>query len=155
VPRFAALGVAASIQPVWIAEGSPWNGLGPRLGAERLARLYPWKWLADAGATLLFGSDMPSSVQDDPIAGISGATTRITASSMPFLPEQAIEASIAMRSFTAAPAKAIGAGAWLGELAPGYVADLVLLAEDPRAGARSLAEDPIVAMWIDGAAVTP
>jgi len=155
VPRFAALGVAASVQPIWIAEASSSAMVESRLGAARAARLYPWRSLADAGATLLFGSDMPASDQDDPVAGLYGAVTRRTASDALLGPDQALDPALALRAFTAAPAEAIGLGGSLGKLAPGQDADLLLLARDPRDGARSLADDAVVAMWIRGKAVAP
>jgi len=101
---------------------------------------------------LVFGSDMPAAEQDDPIAGIDGAVARRTRSGAPFQVEQALDAASALRAFTSAPGEAVGAR--VGRLEPGYAADLLLLARDPRDGARSLADDPVVAMWIDGAPVT-
>jgi predicted amidohydrolase YtcJ len=150
VPRFHALGVAASVQPIWLSETR--SGWASRLGPERAGRLYPWRALAAAGATLLFGSDLPSARSLDPVAGMAGAVTRKTETGALLGPEQALDPDAALRAFTEAPADAIGAGAWLGRVAPGYAADLVLLERDPR-GARSLAEAPIAAMWIGGARV--
>lgn len=152
MPRFAALGVAASVQPVWMTEGPP-AAAAPKLGAARLAHFYPWRSLAAAGATLVFGSDMPSSDQDDPVAGIWGAVAR-TSSAGPFLPEEGVDATLALRAFTSVPAEVVGWGDRLGKIAPGYTADLVMLARDPR-GARSIADDPIQRMWIAGQEIHP
>lgn len=137
-----------------MTEGWPPALQGPRIGPARTARLYPWRSLADAGTTLLFGSDMPSSEQDDPISGIYGAVARRTQSKV-FVPAERVDASLALRAFTSGPAAALGMGDRLGRLAPGHAADVVMLARDPRAGATSIADDPVQQMWIGGTRVTP
>jgi predicted amidohydrolase YtcJ len=155
VPRFAALGVAASVQPIWLyGQAGSQNFLAAkRLGEGRLSEVYAWNSLAKAGATLLFGSDLPSSDLFDPVTGIYAATFRTFANGEAFTPEQRIEGDLALRAYTENPAAAIGMGDRLGKIAASYQADLVLLDHDPRTGSRSLAEDALRAIWIAGTSI--
>ena len=57
IPRFAKLGVIASMQPTHATSDSPWAE--KRLGAARLAGAYAWRRMLDAGVHLAFGSDFP------------------------------------------------------------------------------------------------
>ena len=57
IPRFAALGVIAAMQPVHCTSDMDWAD--ERLGDERLAGAYAWRSLLDSGAHLCFGTDFP------------------------------------------------------------------------------------------------
>ncbi|HEY6325920.1 MAG TPA: amidohydrolase [Candidatus Cybelea sp.] len=57
VPRFARLGVIASVQSAQHASDLAWTTA--RLGAERLPRAYAWRSLLDSGATVANGTDAP------------------------------------------------------------------------------------------------
>ena len=46
-------------------------------------------------------------------------------------PEQALNVQEALQAYTVGAAQAAGWGEWLGRLAPGYAADLLVLDEDP------------------------
>jgi len=151
-PRFAALGVAASVQPVWIRGYPNRKSFMPanKVGPERASRIYAWGALSDP--TLLFGSDLPSPTNSHPIAGIYGATARTFGDEEAYFPEQNIDFAAAMTASTSAPAEAIGMGNVLGKIAPAFEADLVLLDHDPK-NAKSLTDDPIKKIWIAGRAV--
>jgi predicted amidohydrolase YtcJ len=155
--RFAALHVAASIQPLWIQAGPSRAAFLPDrlLGPSRASRVYPWNDLLKEGALLLFGSDLPVTELNDPVTSIYAAVTRELANGDVFEPAQRIDADSALRATTVNPAVAIGWGDRLGRIAVGHEADLVLLARDPRKGARSLADDPMRQMWISGKLVVP
>jgi hypothetical protein len=73
VDRMARLGVTASVQPAFLASEEDW--LLRRLGDERMNRVYPFRSLAEAGVTLLGGSDAPVE-NPDPEIGISSAVHR-------------------------------------------------------------------------------
>ncbi len=156
--RFGALGVAASVQPVWLygfPSRASLGSLAGRLGSARLARLYPWNDLAKGGALLVFGSDFPSSDLFDPISGIFAAARREVGDGDIVGPDQRLAFELAYRAYTESPAVAVGQGDRLGKIAAGYEADLVLLERDPRASAKSLKDAPLKKMWIAGRAVTP
>jgi len=73
LPRFAELGVDASMQPLQIPLDIP--VAGPALG-DRAARSYPFRSLRRAGARILLGSDAPV-VSPDPYAGWRAAVARL------------------------------------------------------------------------------
>jgi predicted amidohydrolase YtcJ len=72
VERMARLGVTASVQPAFLASEGAW--LPRRLG-ERMDLVYPFRSLAEAGVTLLGGSDTPVE-SPDPSVGITAAVER-------------------------------------------------------------------------------
>jgi predicted amidohydrolase YtcJ len=152
LPRFAALGVAASVQPAWLSSYPSAASFvyAERIPASRQSTIYPWRSLADAGASLLFGSDYPSSPVLDPIFGIHAAVTRRFTDGGAFLPEQTLSPDAALRAYTANTSEAMGWGNRLGKLAPGYDADILILDHDPRVGAKSMAEDPVRRVWVGG-----
>ncbi len=153
VPRFAALHVAASVQPVWLY-GYPSRAAFTyvtRLGEERAERDgYAWRTLHDAGAVLLFGSDVPSSALYDPVSGIFAAMHREFRNGESFTPEQRLDGDTALRAYTSNAPSIFGWGDRLGRIAVGQLADLIWLDRDPRDGAHSIAEDPLRSMWIGG-----
>ena len=129
VPRFAALGVAASVQ---YAHATSDRDVADRLWGERAAHAYPYRALLDAGALLAGGSDAP--VEElDPLAGLRAAVRRTDGERPPWRPEQAIGPTAALASFTTAPAWLAGEEELRGRLAPGLLADLVVLDRDPLA----------------------
>ena len=149
VPRFAQLGVAASVHPMWLATSSAQSRIFRVAGPTRIGETYAFRTLEAAGAMLLFGSDYPSGVEIDPIVGLSGAIRRQLKNGEIFALNEAVDPDAAMRASTSSPAAAIGMGDRLGKLAPGQLADMILLAGDPRE-ARSRADAPITRMWIGG-----
>ncbi len=114
VPRFARLGVTASIQ---YTHATSDRELVRRIWADRLEHAYPFRQLHAAGARLAAGSDAP--VEElDPLAGLVAAVEHVP-----------IEA--ALHSFTTSPAWLSGHEERRGRIIPGYDADLVLLDRDP------------------------
>jgi predicted amidohydrolase YtcJ len=131
LPRFAALGVVASQQPL---HGSP-ESLGPwkaQLGAPRAERGWRFGSLLRSGARLAFGSDWPV-VGMDPLPALHMATTRTSPDGQPaggWLPAERLSLREALDAFTTGAAYAAFDEARSGRLAPGMVADLVLLDRD-------------------------
>ncbi|WP_272423377.1 amidohydrolase [Polyangium jinanense] len=126
IPRFAALGVLASMQPTHATSDMPWAPA--RLGPERLRGAYAWRSLLDAGARLVFGSDFPVE-EPSPLLGLWAAVSRQDPSGAPpggFMPEQRITLDEALAAFTTGPAYASFTEASHGRIAPGYIADLTL-----------------------------
>ena len=94
VPRFAALGATANIQPLWAMHEPQMDDLTiPFLGERRAGWQYPFRSLLDAGAALCAGSDWPVS-SPDPLWGVHVAVNRslpVSAGGLgdgPFLPGQ-------------------------------------------------------------------
>ncbi len=73
IDRMADMGIAASVQPAFLASEETW--LEKRLGPERMSRAYPFRSLLDAGVPLLGGSDSPVELPD-PETGINAAVVR-------------------------------------------------------------------------------
>ena len=130
VPRFARLGVAASVQ---YTHATSDRDVADRLWGERAAHAYPYASLLAAGARLAGGSDAP--VEElDPLAGLRAAVLRTDGDRPPWRPEQAIGLGAALASFTTEPAWLAGEEHVRGRIAPGLLADLVVLDRDPVAG---------------------
>ncbi len=129
LPRLAATGAIASMQPVHATRDGPWVPARLGAGTARLRGAYAWRSVAAVGATLAFGSDFP--IEDaDPRAGLHAAETRRMASGAPFHPEQAVSREVALRAFTVGPARAAFAEGRRGMIREGYDADLTAFAED-------------------------
>ncbi len=134
VPRFARLGVIASMQPVHCTSDMDW--VPSRLGPERLAGAYAWRSLLDDGAELCFGTDFPVEAVD-PLATLFAARTRTHPDGTPaggWQPDQCLDGRTALRLATLGPAYAAGRETRTGVLAPGYWADVTVLDGDPTVG---------------------
>lgn len=153
-PRFAALGVIASMQPTHATSDMPWAQ--DRLGPVRITGAYAWQRLQGNGVKLALGSDFPvESV--DPRRGLHAAVTRQDAHGHPdggWRAEERLSASEALRGFTADAAWAAYDEASVGRLAPGLRADFVILDEDPLAIPGEQLDDLHVrSTWVDGKAI--
>jgi hypothetical protein len=130
IPRFASLHVIASMQPYHCIDDGRWAA--KRIDAERLKTSYAWRSLLDAGAVLAFGSDWPVAPMV-PLQGIYAAATRRTLDGKNpngWIPEQKITVAEAVYAYTAGSAYAESEEKIKGSIAPGKLADLVVLTED-------------------------
>jgi predicted amidohydrolase YtcJ len=128
IPRFAQLGVVASMQGIHCTSDGPW--VPQRLGARRAAEgAYVWRSLIDSGALVCNGTDTP--VEDvDPIANFYASVTRNTPRDGAFHPEQRMTRQEALRSYTINAARAAFEEQVKGSLTPGKLADVVVLSQD-------------------------
>ncbi|MGV6491275.1 amidohydrolase [Stenotrophomonas rhizophila] len=151
IPRFAALGVIASMQPTHATSDMGWAQ--DRVGPERIQGAYAWRRMLASGAHLALGSDFPVE-QVDPRLGLYAAVTRQDRAGQPpggWLPDQRLSAAEALRGFTADAAWAGHDDAEVGRLQPGLRADFVVLDRDPLAvPAAQLAELQVRSTWVDG-----
>jgi predicted amidohydrolase YtcJ len=138
IPRFKQLGVIASMQANHATSDGPF--VVARLG-ERRARLgaYAWRSLLDAGAIVINGTDVPVE-PINPLGSFYASVTRRMANGDPFFPEQSTTRLEALRSYTRDAAFAAFEENEKGTLAPGKLADIVVLTND----LRSVAEDQIL-----------
>jgi predicted amidohydrolase YtcJ len=131
VPRFAALGVIASMQPTHCTSDMPWAPA--RLGASRAAdEAYVWQKLLKSGARLAAGSDFPVE-RPDPLPGFYAAITRQDKAGQPpdgWAPDQRLTRDEALAAFTIGAAYAAHAERDLGSLEAGKLADFVVLSRD-------------------------
>jgi hypothetical protein len=149
IPRFGSLGVIASQQPMHVVLGDM-NSLKPsgpwpdNLGPERASRAWNWKSIRDAGGRVTFGSDWAVAPLD-PIQGIWVVTTRVTPLGMR---DQKLPIAQAIDGYTAWPAYASFEEQRKGTLAPGMLADVVVLSRDIFAQPPAKATDAVVDVTI-------
>lgn len=130
IPRFAGLGVIASMQPTHATSDMRWAEA--RVGKERLRGAYAWASLLRSGTRLAFGSDFPVE-SHDPLLGIYAAVTRQDGQGSPaggWLPGERTTREEAVRGFTSWAAYAAFEEDLRGTLAPGKRADLAVLSRD-------------------------
>lgn len=130
--RLAALPVAACLTPLnMILDISLVDeSVGP-LGR----RAYAIRDILDTGIPVVFSSDSPV-CDPNPLEGIQAAVTRSRPDGTPtggWYPQQRISVDEAIKAYTRIPAEIHGQGHILGRIAPGFLADLVVLEEDPYA----------------------
>ncbi len=130
VERAARLGVIAVPQGRFASELG--DGMLAAVGPERHSWLYRQRSLLEAGMVLPGSSDRPV-VTGAPLAGIADMVNRRTASGEPFNPGEAITAGQALYAYTRGSAYASRQEHVKGSIAPGLLADLVILSEDPTA----------------------
>jgi predicted amidohydrolase YtcJ len=130
IPRFAKLGVIASMQPSHAI--SDLFFAPARLGKNRLAGAYAWQSLLKSGAIICGGSDAPVE-RGEPMIEFYAAVARksIKGESLDgWHPEQAVSREQALKMFTLAPAYAAFEEKDKGSLEPGKLADLTVLSAD-------------------------
>jgi predicted amidohydrolase YtcJ len=145
LPRFAKLGVIASIQPA--SAGSFAVG---ELGPERTKQLYPWARLLALGAHVTAGSDAPAWWRDpDPRAGLEKLVAREDG-------RDRLTPEAALRAYTEEPAYASSVERERGRLLPGMDADLTVLAKDPlelmKKDSKTLLDLEVVTTYVGGIA---
>lgn len=104
VPRFAALGVVAAVQPAHQPDD---RDVADRHWTGRTARAFPYRSLLETGARLELGSDAPVAPLD-PWDGIASAISRTDDDRPPWHPEQSIPFADAL----AAASGAVAASRW-------------------------------------------
>ena len=133
IPRFGALGVIASMQPLHATPGPNLLDVWAKaIGAERAARGWPWQRLRATGGVLAFGSDWPV-VTIDPWQGLRMLRTRQALDGTPaggWLPDERIAIEQAIEGYTLGAAVAGRRENTEGSIEVGKVADLVILSQD-------------------------
>ena len=130
IQEFARQKVVASMQPYHAIDDGRWAE--KRIGPERIKGTYAFRSLIDAGATLAFGSDWTVAPLD-PMLGVYAAVTRRTLDGknpQGWVPEQKITVEEAVRAYTFGSAYAEFAEKVKGTIAPGMLADIVILDRD-------------------------
>ena len=148
--RFAELGVVAAMQPYHAIDDGRWAER--RIGPDRARLTYAFRSLLGAGAVVAFGSDWTVAPLD-PMLGIYAAATRRTldgAHPDGWVADQKIDVESALRAYTSAAAFAGFMEDRTGTLAPGRLADLVVLDSNPLAAAPEDLRDIRVEMTIVG-----
>jgi predicted amidohydrolase YtcJ len=147
VPRFAELGVAASVQ---FSHAPSDRDIADRLWAGNTHRAYAYRSLLESGALLANGSDAPIE-ELDPLAGIRAGVLRTLDAREGWHLEQAVTVEQALAATTVNPAWLAGDERRRGKLVPGYLADLAVLDRDLLAcPLEELPEVQVVATMLGG-----
>jgi predicted amidohydrolase YtcJ len=126
--KFKELGVIASVQPNHLLTDMNWAE--GHIGAARAKHSYPWKEFEDNGIRIAFGTDYPVE-PITPFRGLYAAITRKNeAGTREYYPEQKLTIDHAIFAYTTGSAYAEFAENEKGNLAPGMLADFVVLDRD-------------------------
>ncbi len=155
LPRFAHLGVVASIQPVFVGEYSRWAE--DRVGPARVHWVLRTLDFVKAGVPLAAGSDFPASDSGEPIATLHCLVTRQSAAGKPeggWYSNQDVDLDQALRMMTAGPAYAAFQEKDLGTLSVGHYADFTVLSANPYRVARDSLRTMTIRMTVVAGRVT-
>jgi predicted amidohydrolase YtcJ len=154
IPRFAKLGIIASMQPSHLLTDMNWAQ--DRLGPKRAAYSYAWKAFLDAGVPLAFGTDYPVE-PITPFRGLYAAVTRMNeAGTKSYFPENKLTRGQALYAYTQGSAYAEFAEKHKGKLAPGYDADFILVDRDLyKVGAPAILYSVVLETFVAGRQVFP
>ena len=151
IPRFAQLGVVASMQATHATSDK--NMAEDRVGADRILGGYAWRRLLDSGAIVANGSDFPVELSN-PFHGLYAAVTRQGRDGEPeggWYTDQALSRAEALHSFTLAAAFAANQEDRLGSLEPGKWADFIIIDRDYFAIESSEIDDiSVLQTWVGG-----
>jgi predicted amidohydrolase YtcJ len=130
IPRFAELGVIASMQATHAT--SDMNMAEDRIGIERVKGAYAWRKLIDSGAVIANGSDFPVELAN-PMHGMYASVARKSRAGLPengWRLEDGLTREETLHSFTLAAAYAALQEDRLGSLEPGKWADFIVVDRD-------------------------
>jgi predicted amidohydrolase YtcJ len=131
ITRFKELKVIASVQPSHLLTDMRWAQ--DRLGPKRAATSYAWAALLSKGVTLAFGTDYPVEPVT-PFRGLYAAVMRKSENGkQEYFPEQKLTMDEAITAYTVGSAFAEFEEKEKGKLAPGMLADFVVLDRDVTA----------------------
>jgi predicted amidohydrolase YtcJ len=151
IPRFADLGVIASMQPIHAT--SDMNMAEDRVGADRIQGGYAWRRLLDTGAVIASGSDFPVEPAN-PFLGLYAAVTRQDRFGLPdngWYSDQALSREEALHSFTLAAAYAAHQEDRMGSLEAGKWADFIIVDRDYfEIPAAEIDDIAVLQTWVGG-----
>lgn len=129
--ELAKLDIIASMQPIHATADMK---MADKYWGKRSRYGYAWKSLSQRGTHLALGSDAPVD-SPNPFWGIHAAITRQRPDGSPgpegWYPEERLSVGEAIAGYTTGPAYAAGMENRLGQLSPGFLADLIVLDNDP------------------------
>jgi predicted amidohydrolase YtcJ len=132
LPRFAKLGVLASMEPIH-ADPESVEVWSKAVGEKRLQYAFVWASLLKNKARLVFSSDWPACSTPIPIRGLHNAVNRRTINGTPaagWIPEQRISMKDALIAYTQGGAYSSFDENAKGKILPGYLADIIVFSQD-------------------------
>ena len=153
LPRFAELGVIASMQPPHPpgCMGVPLEPTVSRIGRSRWPLSYAWRTIKNAGARICFASDWPVS-PISPIRGIQAAMIREPWQATD--PDQSFTLMEALEGYTTEGAYAEFREDRKGRIKPGFFADITILNADIESVASDKLGEVEPAITICGGKIT-
>jgi predicted amidohydrolase YtcJ len=146
--EFKQLQVIASMQPSHLLSDMRWAQ--DRLGPKRAAYSYAWNLVEESGVMLSFGTDYPVEPVT-PFRGLYAAVTRKSEDGRrQYFPEQRVSMDQAIAAYTTGSAYAEFEEKEKGKLAPGMLADFVVLDRDITAVAPEKLLTPKVLRTVVG-----
>lgn len=145
IPRFAELGVIASMQPTHCITDKRFAE--KRIGLERCRGAYAWRRLLDAGARIAFGTDYGVEPLD-PLEGLYAAVTRKDRAGEPgdgWFPDQKLAMEEAIELYTLGSAYAEFMDDRKGMIKKNYLGDVVIFDSD----LMTIPEDRIMSSKVD------
>jgi len=128
IPRFNALGVVATMQGIHCTSDAPY--VLARLGPQRAEEgAYVWQKLMKTGAVISNGTDAPVE-ETDPLPGYYALVTRKQKNGQAFYGDQKMTRDEALKAYTYNGAYAAFEETTRGSLAPGKLADIIVLSAD-------------------------
>jgi predicted amidohydrolase YtcJ len=152
--RAAETGIAFVTQPIFLfAEIESYHN---NLGAERTKKTYPVRSMLEAGIKVAFSSDAPATAWADPVSpfvGIKAAVTRLAYDGTDTGQDQKVDVETAILLYTRA-AQEITRIPKVGQLAPGFHADFIVLDKDIfEVSSEKIDEIRVIATYMGGKSV--
>jgi hypothetical protein len=154
IPRFARLNVLADLCPAIWMPSALMQSVFDVMGETRARHYWPFKDMKAAGTLMAGGSDWPVIGLPDPWFGLQGMVTRANprAPELGTLwPEQALDLPTAIEVYTINVARGMGISDLCGSIAPGKLADLIVLDRNlfdiPLTG---IAQTRVLQTWFEG-----
>jgi predicted amidohydrolase YtcJ len=149
LPRFKELDIIASMQPMHIADDIE---IADKYLGKRARLAYPIGTLKKTGCRIVFGSDMPIA-DPDPLKGILAAVSRkykLKKFKSTWYPEQCITAQQSLLAYTSEASFASYEETIKGSLAPGKLADFIVLSHDISKADEIVLRDALVEKTVLG-----
>lgn len=151
IPRFAELGVVASMQATHATSDK--NMAQNRLGEKRILGAYAWKKLLNANAIIAGGSDFPIE-SANPFFGLHASVTRQDHQNNPetgWFPEESMSIIQAFKTFTLNAAFAAHQENIIGTLGKNKKADFILIDQDIfKINKSEIWKTNVLQTWVDG-----
>lgn len=132
IPRFAKLGVMASMEPIHADPGTM-EVWAKAVGEKRLPHSFVWASMLQNKVHLVFSSDWPACLTPDPIRGLHNAVNRRTPQGFPeggWVPAQRISVKDALIAYTQGGAYSSFDENIKGKIMPGYLADIIVFSQN-------------------------